>query len=396
MKFSIVIPCQDRLELLKQAIYTVLQQAWENWELLIFDNHSKCDISGYLKSLNDKRIHYKRADSLLSVTESWNQAIDMATGDYTIFIGDDDGLTPGYFSKISALIEQFNYPDILYSSLYQFIYPGVAPSDMGGLVTELKNGFFFVKKEKPFLLSFQEALKAVKGSLNFRRNFTYNIQAFVFNSSFLETLRKEGCIFHSPFPDYYIANVAFSKSRSTVIIPQAMPIVGVSKASVGYTLFNNLEEEFIRILNVEFSKDPFYQKILTYLLPGPIYNSFYALTMEYVAKYCHPSFKGKVNNKRYRHLQIYKTLEEHILQNKRLDVLGCWKHLSFREKIWTRCLFLYLKLANRSFYTSKIFRHFLAMKLGPYSFRQIVRLCNENDYTKLTEVFDALNSEILK
>jgi hypothetical protein len=33
-------------------------------------------------------------------------------------------------------------------------------------------------------------------------------QAFAFSRSFLNKVRREGAIFHSPFPDYYLANMA--------------------------------------------------------------------------------------------------------------------------------------------------------------------------------------------
>ena len=44
----------------------------------------------------------------LPVTDSWNSAIDLATGDYVVFLGDDDGLAPRYFSRIEAVIREFH------------------------------------------------------------------------------------------------------------------------------------------------------------------------------------------------------------------------------------------------------------------------------------------------
>ena len=242
MKFSVVIPCHDRLELLQEAIYTVLQQDWTDWELVIFDNASKSELVDFMKGISDPRVRFTRSEEFLSVTDSWNRAIDMATGEYIIFLGDDDGLTPNYFSRIAPIIEKFNKPEIIYSSFYQFMHPGVAPWAPGGYVAEIKNGFFFVGQKDPFLLSTEQAFKAVKGSVGLRRNFTFNIQAFIFSQVFLRRLKQDGPIFQSSFPDYYIANVAMAKSKSVLVLPEPMSIAGVSKVSVGYALFNGLED----------------------------------------------------------------------------------------------------------------------------------------------------------
>ena len=193
--FSVVIPTNNRLDQLKEAIDTVLKQDYSDWELVVFDNASTDDTASYVNGIGDRRVRYERSDTFLPVTESWNRAIDLAEGEYVTFLGDDDGLAPGYFTEVSRVIEEFGSPDVLYSALFQFMHPGVAPWDRGGYVVDLKNAFFFLGKNNPFQLSKEMVLKAVQGSLGFRRNFTFNIQAFVFSRTFLDNLRKDGPVF---------------------------------------------------------------------------------------------------------------------------------------------------------------------------------------------------------
>jgi glycosyltransferase involved in cell wall biosynthesis len=78
----------------------VLRQSYQNWELVVADNFSSDDVSGYVGSLSDTRIIYIRSDNFLSVTDNWNRALQVASGQYVIMLGDDDGLTPGYFERI--------------------------------------------------------------------------------------------------------------------------------------------------------------------------------------------------------------------------------------------------------------------------------------------------------
>ncbi|NBS56322.1 MAG: glycosyltransferase [Betaproteobacteria bacterium] len=121
--FSVVIPTHDRLDLLKDAAESVLRQNFSDWELVVFDNASSEDIAGYVASLCDPRVRYARSDAFLPVTDSWNSAIDLARGDYITFLGDDDGLTPGYFTEIARVVREFKSPEVLYSAIFQFLHP---------------------------------------------------------------------------------------------------------------------------------------------------------------------------------------------------------------------------------------------------------------------------------
>ena len=396
MKFSVVIPCHDRLELLREAIYTVFQQKWIDWELIIFDNASKSELAQYVLGLGDSRVKYARSDEFLPVTDSWNRAIDMATGEYIVFLGDDDGLTPNYFSRITSQLEKFGNPEIVYTAIYQFLYPGVAPWALGGYVADVKNGFFFVGKNEPFLLSSKQALKAVKGSVSLRRNFTFNIQAFAFSRTFIHRLKQDGPFFRSSFPDYYIANIALATSQSILVIPEPMCIAGVSKSSVGYALFNGLEEKFAELLNTNLSSDPFYNTIGQFLLPGPLYNTNYVMAMEYVVRFAYPFIRQQVNFGRYRRLQIYHTILNRRSQGKNWKNPTLWNQLNLREKFWTLKLLVLLKIKDKnkvfSFFVGKI----LNRMLNPHAFIAITRICNENDYQQLANIFDALHSGALK
>ncbi|MBS0271331.1 MAG: glycosyltransferase [Proteobacteria bacterium] len=341
-KVSVVIPTHNRLRLLKDAIYSVLQQSHPDWELIIFDNGSQEPIKEYIESLSDNRIRLERSEKFLSVTDSWNQAIDYATGDYIIFLGDDDGLAPSYFEKVHKLINDFSEPDFIYSGLYVFMHPGVHPLYLEGSLEIVKNGFFFRGKNHPCLLSKNEARKAWEGSINFQRNFTYNMQAFTFKRSFLEKIRNEGKIFHSPFPDYYLANVAMAKGERIVISPEALAIQGISTESFGYTLFNGLEQRGSELLNTNFNNDLVFKEYEKKLIPGELYQAKYIITMGHVAKKIPQNINTAYGINRYRRHQIFFNISENHMGwlwktdgGRRL-----WRSLTTREKIWTASMTL--------------------------------------------------------
>lgn len=392
VKFSVVIPTHNRLDLLQDAIETVRRQDYENWELVVFDNASTDDIAGHVRGLADNRVRYARSNEFLPVTDSWNSAIGFAAGDYVSFLGDDDGLTPGYFSRLAGIIAEFDSPEAIYCAIYQFLHPGVAPWEPRGYVTSLKDGFFFPGRDAPFQLSRADAERAVDGSISLRRNFTFNIQAFAFARTLLDRLRRDGPLFRSPFPDYYLANVALAKSQSTVIVPYAMAIAGVSKASFGFTLLNDLEDQGVEILNAELRADALYSELEGHLLPGPLYNSRYVVTMAHVTGYLGVSSPRDVDFRRYRRLQIFSLLAEGdgSLSRVRSGEL-LWSRLTASERRWARMVSLPLLLA-RALGMQKLMRRVLFRLIGPYAYHPKRVMSAKGDYSRLIDVFEAIRS----
>ena len=132
MKFSVLLPTRNRIELLKFAVASVIKQDYENWEIIISDNFSEEDIAGYVETLKDPRIKYFRTPSFVPVTENWNYALDRSSGDYVIMLGDDDCLMQGYFSNLFETIQKHDCPDFIYTGALQYVYPGAVPRRQQG------------------------------------------------------------------------------------------------------------------------------------------------------------------------------------------------------------------------------------------------------------------------
>lgn len=337
MKFSIVIPTRNRLALVKDAVDSVVRQSYANWEVIVFDNGSDEPVGEYVDSLADSRIRYERSREFLPVTDSWNTAIDFATGDYVMLIGDDDGLTPGYFDRAIKLIDIFKAPDMIYSALYQFIHPGVAAWELGGYVDEVRNAAFFKDLTVPALLTAEERKHAISGSLDLRRNFVFNMQSFLFSKDFIAKIRRDGVVFHSPFPDYYLANLVMEIGERVLADPEPTAIAGVSKASFGFTLLNNQEARGAALLKSDWESDPLYPSCRDLLLPGPAYNTSYVLTMAHLRRQLGETALPPVNFARYRRIQSRFFIDG---QHGRLTWMrtpagkAMWDKLSWRERLW--------------------------------------------------------------
>ena len=383
--FSIVIPTHNGLDALKDALDTVLDQSYEDFEIIIFDNCSSDKTEDYIRDLPSKKIVYRRSDIFLAVTESWNHAIEYATGKYITLIGNDDGLIPDYFKKLSKIIHDFNYPEMIYSGIYHYIGPGVMPGNRDGYTTIEKNGFFFEKNENAFLLSKDKALKAVRGSLSMKRNFGYNVQSQCYKSSFLHRIRKNGIIYHSPFPDYYLANVAFAQAKSLVVVPEPLAIQGTSKKSFGYTLFNGLEDQGEAYLNNKnLSSDPHYNEFKDQLLQGSSYQTNFIVTMVHVVDSLKNILREKVNFKRYRRYLIFKRI---FARQNKIHYAYIFNDLKLKEKGWA--IFLQAVFLLNKHLKKNYLKAYLA-ELEPYDFQPQIQIICQGLHSRLIDFYHYL------
>ena len=336
-RISIVIPTRGRAALLRHAIFTVLEQGYDNLQLIIFGNGcSGCDteLREIITSQNCKQIEYYSSESYLPVTDSWNTAINYADGDYVLLMGDDDGLAPNYFSQINTLVSRFGNPDLIVSSLYQFCHPDTAGDSR---LKTLPIGRFTAGAINPFVLSGVDARQYVGASIQLRRQFFYNMQAYTISRELVESVREGSSVFRSPFPDYYLANVLLGLASHIVIQPRPLALQGVSAGSFGSNLFAGTIEEGFDILNNDLGNDVLFEKIRTNMLPYDDYTTNVLLTMYHVQNRLGADWP-KPDVHRYRRIQILATIDKHktkwpvwILRKNNADFL---KQLSFPERLW--------------------------------------------------------------
>ncbi len=392
MKFSVLLPTRNRLDLLKLAVETVRRQDYGEWEVIISDNFSDQDVEGYVRSIGDQRIKYYRTDRFVPVTENWNLALEKSSGDYVIMLGDDDGLMRGYFAIARSLIEKFNFPDLLYTKAYLYAYPGVMPGYPDGFLVEAGCGRFFRLSGEPFLLDRREGKKLVRDSMNFRLSFDYNMQYSLVRREFIDSTRAKGSFFQSPYPDYYASNVLFLKAKTILIIPKPLVAIGISPKSFGYFYFNKRERqgtEFLKNLSPQIDIG----HLRDVILPGTDMNTSWLLAMETLKLNYGSELDSGVNHRRYRYLQISHAFREYFLGKSvsKDDLRNLLDHMNAWEKL-VYASTLTVELALHSLYR-KIKRWKIAAK-PVAAFERILnvnRKMNERRFNDILEVFDQVD-----
>lgn len=320
MKFSVLLPTRNRLALLRYAVESVRRQDYNDWEIIVSDNFSGEDIGGYVRELGDPRIKHFRTEKSVPVTDNWNNALEHCNGDYVIMLGDDDCLMPGYFIKVRQLAEAHGNPDLIYSSGYVYAYPGVMPSQPEGYLHPSGCAKFLRRSKDPFFLDQTTARQMVGHSLNFELRFDYNMQYSTVSRRMIETLRKHGPFFQSPFPDFYATNALFLKADRILVCPQGLVIIGISPKSYGFYHFNQQEKTGVAFLQCLPDAESA-RRLAQLELPGSNMNTSWLYSMETLKANFGAEFGLEVNHERYRALQIV---------NYHLDVLG--RKLASSEK----------------------------------------------------------------
>lgn len=93
-KVSVVITTYNRAELLKRAIASVLNQTFQDFEIIVVDDASVDNTSNIVRALNENRLSYVRHGINKLEAGARNTGLQSAQGKYIAFLDDDDEWLP--------------------------------------------------------------------------------------------------------------------------------------------------------------------------------------------------------------------------------------------------------------------------------------------------------------
>lgn len=103
--------------LLSKTIDSVKNQTYSNWELCLYDDAStQTETLDYLHELEgtSDKIKIKFGEKNLNISLATNEALNMATGDYVLFLDNDDTLSPHALAEIIHRINKKPATDVVY------------------------------------------------------------------------------------------------------------------------------------------------------------------------------------------------------------------------------------------------------------------------------------------
>ena len=89
-KVSVVTPVHNAENYIKETVESVLNQTYDNIEMILVENGSTDNTKEILKSFSDPRIKVAFIDEQAGAAEARNYGVKAATGDYIAYIDADD------------------------------------------------------------------------------------------------------------------------------------------------------------------------------------------------------------------------------------------------------------------------------------------------------------------
>lgn len=114
IKVTVIIPTHNRPELLKKAVASVLKQGLENLNIIIIDDHSDENYRSKIELVaqSHEGIQLIRNERKKGVAFSRNTGLNLAKGEFILFLDDDDILLPKMLKQSLRAIET-NHLDLV-------------------------------------------------------------------------------------------------------------------------------------------------------------------------------------------------------------------------------------------------------------------------------------------
>tara|TARA_Y100001980_G_C14555588_1_gene344476 strand:+ start:1247 stop:2212 length:966 start_codon:yes stop_codon:yes gene_type:complete len=169
---SIIINCFNGDKYLKEAINSIYNQSYHNWEIIFWDNQSTDESANIAKSF-DQKLKYFYASNHTPLGEARNEAVKVTNGDFIAFLDCDDLWLP---EKLDLQIKKITSGD------YSMCYGGCIEIDkdenkIRSRIPQNKDGNMFESLLFQWDVCMQAILVRKKDLLKYKLNFDKNIYA---------------------------------------------------------------------------------------------------------------------------------------------------------------------------------------------------------------------------
>lgn len=248
MRFSILLPTRNGVNFLDNCIRSILEQDYDDFELVISDNANEDGTDAIIKQFStDTRLKVVRNDVPVSVTDNWNNAYRASCGDYILMMGDDDYLLPGYFVHMEKILDKYGQPDCVVHNAYSYVAPSSIDDNVESFYAEQHFNFGDnLTTERS--LEASEQFEIVRDMFRFKVRIPLNMQTTLIKRRAADSVR--GGVFQPPFPDHYALNSLLLTSRKWVFSPEKFLVVGVSPKSFGHYVYSNQQGKGLAYLGI--------------------------------------------------------------------------------------------------------------------------------------------------
>ncbi len=170
--FSVIIPTYNRAVMLYKSISAVVNQTFEDWELIVIDDASNDNTYKVVSDFENYKIKYVKNELNIERSASRNKGIELAKGKYICFLDSDDIWEPNHLEVIYNYLTSNNFPEILLFTGYTWHF-----SDDNIQNVVLPNPYNFNPVE--YIIEYQPCPSSVCISKSILTKYKFNENLFI-------------------------------------------------------------------------------------------------------------------------------------------------------------------------------------------------------------------------
>ncbi|WP_354640950.1 glycosyltransferase family 2 protein [Kitasatospora camelliae] len=182
-RFSVIIPVYQVEEYLAECLDSVLGQSFVDFEVIAVDDRSPDGCGAMLDAVaeRDARVKVVHLTENVGLGRARNAGLEIATGDYLIFLDSDDTLTPGLLEATDERLRAGLDPDVLVFDYARTYWDGRVVRSNSAPIFGRPGADVFTLDERPDLLD----LLMVVWNKAYRRGFVEE-QGLIFPAGYYE------------------------------------------------------------------------------------------------------------------------------------------------------------------------------------------------------------------
>ncbi|KKQ40659.1 MAG: Glycosyl transferase family 2 [Candidatus Magasanikbacteria bacterium GW2011_GWA2_37_8] len=194
-KITIAIPAYNRKDYLIKCLESILHQTFQDFEIIIFDNHSDYNIANLINQFCDSRISFIQNDANVGQLGNFNKVVKYQfNSPYVMIFHDDDTMHPQLLERTLKVLEN-NYNLLWVGTNLRFVHDSSDMDKFKELPKEVKFSVYnSVELTRLLLNNFHLAFDTVL----YRTNCMIDSESFSleynkwFDRPFLVELSKKG------------------------------------------------------------------------------------------------------------------------------------------------------------------------------------------------------------
>lgn len=104
---TVCIPTYNGARFVREAIESVLDQTFTDFDLVINDDCSSDETMDVVGSISDPRIRLTRNSERLGLTGNWNRCIELSASPYVLVFHQDDVMASRYLAEVTHALELY-------------------------------------------------------------------------------------------------------------------------------------------------------------------------------------------------------------------------------------------------------------------------------------------------